>query len=312
VGDQQRSEYDKVQKLAIEPTQNEHESSMSYNIRLLIDCPDHRGLIAAVSNFIALHNGNILSADQHVGEPPKAAFFMRMEIESDGFGLGRDEFDAAFAPLARQHGMKWRVSFSDRPKRMAILVSKQGHCLIDMLWRWEAGELDAEIPLVISNHNDLAHKVAIHGIPFFHMPVTKATQAEQESHVVTLLREHEVDVVVLARYMQILSPEFLRSWNRPVINIHHSFLPAFVGASPYRQAYARGVKIIGATAHYVTAELDAGPIINQDVAHVSHRDNVDDMVRIGREVERRALAKAVRWHLEDRVLVDGNRTVVFE
>jgi formyltetrahydrofolate deformylase len=285
---------------------------MSYNIRLLIDCPDHRGLIAAVSGFIAMHNGNILSADQHVGETARPSFFMRMEIESDGFGLARNEFDAAFAPLARQHGMNWRVSYSDRPKRMAILVSKQGHCLIDMLWRWEAGELDAEIPLVISNHADLAPKAASHGILFSHLPANKESRAEQESRVVSLLREHEIDLVVLARYMQILSPEFLRSCNLPIINIHHSFLPAFVGASPYRQAYARGVKIIGATAHYVTAELDAGPIINQDVAHVSHRDNVDDMVRIGREVERRVLAQAVRWHLEDRVLVDGNRTVVFE
>ncbi len=285
---------------------------MSYNIRLLIDCPDHRGLIAAVSSFIALHNGNILSADQHVGEPPDGTYFMRMEIESNGFGLGRDEFDAAFAPLARQHGMRWRVSFTDRPKRMAILVSKQGHCLIDMLWRWEAGELDAEIPLVISNHAELAPKVETHGVSFVHLPVTKASQVEQESRIAALLREQETDLIVLARYMQILSPGFLGSCSRPIINIHHSFLPAFVGASPYRQAYARGVKIIGATAHYVTAELDGGPIINQDVAHVSHRDNVEDMVRIGREVERRVLAQAVRWHLEDRVLVDGNRTVVFE
>jgi len=285
---------------------------MSYNIRLLIDCPDHRGLIAAVSSFIALHNGNILSADQHVGEPPDGTFFMRLEIESSGFGLGRDEFDAAFAPLARQHGMRWRVSFTDRPKRMAILVSKQGHCLIDMLWRWEAGELDTEIPLVISNHADLAPKAATHGISFVHLPVTKSTQVEQEARIASLLREHEIDLVVLARYMQILSPGLLNSCGLPIINIHHSFLPAFVGSSPYRQAYARGVKIIGATAHYVTAELDGGPIINQDVAHVSHRDNVEDMVRIGREVERRVLAQAVRWHLEDRVLVDGNRTVVFE
>jgi formyltetrahydrofolate deformylase len=285
---------------------------MSYNIRLLINCPDHRGVIAAVSGFIALHNGNILSADEHVSEGPDGTFFMRMEIESQGFGLGRDEFDAAFAPLARQHGMTWRVGFTDRPKRVAILVSKQGHCLIDLLWRWEAGELDAVIPLVISNHPDLAAKVEGQGIPFHHLPVTRETKADQEARVVSLLREHEIDVVVLARYMQILSPEFLGSCGQPIINIHHSFLPAFVGANPYQQAYARGVKIIGATAHYVTAELDAGPIIHQDVAHISHRDGVDDMVRIGREVERRVLAQAVRWHLEDRVLVEGNRTVVFE
>ncbi len=285
---------------------------MSYKIRLLINCPDHRGLIASVSSFIALHNGNILSADQHVSHARNGTFFMRMEIESQGFGLGRDEFDAAFAPLARQHEMSWRVGFTDRPKRMAILVSKQGHCLIDMLWRWEAGELDAEIPLVISNHADLAPKIQAHGIPFHHLPVTKETKAAHEAKVEALLREHEIDLVVLARYMQILSPQLLSSYSRPIINIHHSFLPAFVGASPYDQAYARGVKIIGATAHYVTAELDGGPIINQDIAHISHRDGVDDMVRIGREVERRVLAQAVRWHLEDRVLMDGNRTVVFE
>jgi formyltetrahydrofolate deformylase len=285
---------------------------MSYNLRLLIHCPDHRGLIAAVSSFIALHNGNILSADQHVSDEKNGTFFMRMEIEGQGFGLGRDEFDGAFTPLARQHGMTWRIGFTDRPKRMAIMVSKQDHCLIDMLWRWEAGELAAVIPLVISNHPDLAPKVQAHGIPFFHMPATRETKAEQEAKIEALLREHKIDLVVLARYMQILSPQFLGSYQQPIINIHHSFLPAFVGASPYHQAYARGVKIIGATAHYVTAELDAGPIINQDVARVSHGNNVADLVRIGREVERRVLAQAVRWHLEDRVLVDGNRTVVFE
>jgi formyltetrahydrofolate deformylase len=286
--------------------------SMSYNIRLLIDCPDHKGVIAAVSGFIALHNGNILSADQYVSDPPGSTFFMRMEIEGRGFGLGRGEFDAAFAPLARQHGMNWRVRFTDCPKRMAILVSKHGHCLIDLLWRFEAGELDAVIPLVISNHADLEAKVLAHGIPFHHRPVEKASKANQEAQIEQLLREHSIDVVVLARYMQVLSPEFLDSVRPPIINIHHSFLPAFKGASPYRQAHDRGVKTIGATAHYVTAELDGGPIIHQDVAHISHKDGVEDMVRIGREVERRVLAQAVRWHLEDRVLVKEIRTVVFE
>ncbi len=285
---------------------------MAYNIRLLIDCPDHRGLIAAVSSFIALHNGNILSADQYVSDPPSGTLFMRMEIEGQGFGLGRDEFDAAFAPLARQHGMTWRVSFTDRPKRMAILVSKVGHCLIDLLWRWEAGELDAEIPLVISNHPDMKAKVEAHGIAFHHLPVSSGSKVEQEGQIEALLLENAIELVVLARYMQIISPQFLDSFRRPIINIHHSFLPAFKGASPYRQAHERGVKTIGATAHYVTAELDAGPIIHQDVAHVSHKDGVDDLIRIGRETERRVLAQAVRWHLEDRVLVKGIRTVVFE
>ena len=285
---------------------------MSYNIRLLIDCPDHRGLVASVSSFIALHGGNILSADQFVSDPSGGGFFMRMVIEGEGFGLGRDEFDAAFAPLARQHGMNWRVSYTDRPKRMALLASKDGHCLVDLLWRWDEGELAAVIPLVVSNHPDFASRVEAYGIPFHHLPVAKGAKAEQETRLVALLREHEIDLVVLARYMQILSPQFLAAWRRPIINIHHSFLPAFVGANPYRQAHERGVKIIGATAHYVTEELDAGPIIRQDVAHVTHRDTVDDLVRIGREVERRVLARAVRWHLEDRVLVDGHRTVVFE
>jgi formyltetrahydrofolate deformylase len=287
-------------------------STTNCNIRLLIDCPDHKGLIAAVSSFIALHNGNILSADQYVSDPPNGTFFMRLEIESQGFGLGRDEFDAAFGPLARQHGMNWRVRFIDRPKRMAILVSKYGHCLIDLLWRWETGELDAEIPLVISNHADLRAKVEAHGIPFHYLPVAKESKDEQEAQIEALLREHAIELVVLARYMQIISPRFLESYRQPIINIHHSFLPAFVGANPYRQAHARGVKIIGATAHYVTAELDAGPILHQGVAHISHRDGLDDLIRIGREVERRVLAQAVRWHLEDRVLVQGIRTVVFE
>jgi formyltetrahydrofolate deformylase len=284
---------------------------MSDGIRLLIDCPDHRGLVAAISNFIALHNGNIQSADQHVSNRRQGTFFMRMEIERAGFGLGCNEFDAAFAPLARQHGMNWRVSFNDRPKRVAILVSKHGHCLIDLLWRWEAGELEAEIPLVISNHTGLAQKVETHGIAFHHLPVAKGAKVEQEAKLQALLREREIDLVVLARYMQILSPQFLDSYRQPIINIHHSFLPAFVGATPYHEAYERGVKVIGATAHYVTAELDAGPIVDQDVVRVSHRDGLEDLVRIGREVERRVLARAVRWHLEDRVLLDGLRTVVF-
>ena len=268
---------------------------MDYNIRLLIDCPDHQGVIAAVSSFIALHAaGDILTPDQYVSDPPNGTFFMRMEIEGRGFGLGRDEFDGAFAPLARQHGMSWRVSFTDTPRRMAILVSKQGHCLIDLLWRWEEGELNAVIPLVVSNHADLAAKVEAHGIAFHHRPVTKASKAEDEAHLVSLLRENKINLVVLARYMQIISGEFLESFREPIINIHHSFLPAFKGASPYRQAHERGVKIIGATAHYVTAELDAGPIIHQDVAHISHKDGVEDMVRIGREVERRVLAQGVQ------------------
>ena len=283
---------------------------MSYNLRLLISCPDRKGLIAAISSFIAAHGGNILSADQYVSE--SGTFFMRLEIEGSGFGLDREEFPGAFAPLARRHEMKWRVSYTDTPKRMAILVSRYDHCLIDLLWRWDAGELDAEIPLVISNHPDLATRVENYGIPFYHLPVAKKAKGEQESEVLKLLSESGVDLVVLARYMQILTSRFVSAYPSGIVNIHHSFLPAFAGADPYRRAHERGVKTIGATAHYVTEELDAGPIIHQDVAHVTHRDTVEDLALLGREVERRVLARAVRWHLEDRVLVDSTRTVVFE
>jgi formyltetrahydrofolate deformylase len=283
---------------------------VGYNIRLLISCPDKKGLIAAISQFIAMHDGNILSADQYVSES-SGRFFMRLEIEGADFGLDRDEFGAAFAPLARRHGMDWSTSYTDTPKRMAILVSKYDHCLIDLLWRWDAGELDAEIPLIVSNHPDLASRAEVYGIPFHHLPIGE-NKAQQEGEMLGLLDEHEVDFVVLARYMQILTPKFVSAYPDRIVNIHHSFLPAFVGADPYKRAHDRGVKTIGATAHYVTEDLDAGPIVHQDVAHVTHRDTVDDLVRLGREVERRVLARAVRWHLEDRVLVDGNRTVVFE
>ena len=286
---------------------------MGYNLRLLISCPDRKGLIAAISSFVAMHDGNILSADQYVSERESGfTFFMRLEIEGEGFGLERDEFGGAFAPLARKHGMDWRISYTDTPKRMAILVSRYDHCLMDLLWRWDSGELEADIPLVVSNHPDLASRVEAYGIPFHHLPVTRETKAEQESEMLDLLVGHGVDLVVLARYMQILSPKFVHAFPDRIINIHHSFLPAFAGADPYRRAHERGVKTIGATAHYVTEELDAGPIIHQDVAHVTHRDTVEDLVRLGREVERRVLARAVRWHLEDRILVDGVRTVVFE
>jgi formyltetrahydrofolate deformylase len=283
---------------------------LAYNLRLTVSCPDRKGLISALSSFISMHGGNILSADQYVSDG--GTFFMRLEIEGDGFGLARDEFAGAFRPLARRHGMEWRVSHTDTPKRMAILVSRYDHCLTDLLWRWDAGEIDAEIPLVVSNHPDLASRAENYGIPFHHLPVTKETKPEQESEVLDHLSENRVDVVVLARYMQILTPEFVGAYRDRLINIHHSFLPAFAGADPYRRAHERGVKTIGATAHYVSEELDAGPIIHQDVAHVSHRDTVDDLVRLGREVERRVLARAVRLHLEDRILVDGGRTVVFD
>ena len=283
---------------------------MSYNVHLLVTCPDRKGLISAISSFVEEHDGNVLRIDQYLA-PTGGRFFLRMEIEGEGIDLGREQFQPAFAPLAREHGMDWRVSYTDEPKRMAILVSRYDHCLRDLLWRWDAGELRARLPLVISNHPDTAPRVETYGIPFHHLPVTKETKMEQEARVRALLEEHSVDFVVLARYMQILSPRFVAAYPSRIINIHHSFLPAFAGANPYHRAYERGVKMIGATAHYVTEELDAGPIIDQDIAHVSHWDTAEEMVRIGAEVERRVLSRAVQWHIEDRILVEGARTVVF-
>ena len=285
---------------------------MESNIRLLVSGPRRKRSVAAVSSFIEEHEGYILEADEHLNPPESGRWFMRIEIRGQGFDLGREEdFTSAFDPVAREYGMEWRVSYVDRPKRMAILVSRYEHCLLDLLWRWDAGELHAEIPLVISNHPDLAPRAETYGIPFYHLPVTADAKEEQESQIRELLAEHAIDFIVLARYMQILTPDFVNAYPNRIINIHHSFLPAFAGANPYKQAYERGVKIIGATAHYATEELDAGPIINQDVEGVSHRHTIEDMQRIGRDIERRVLSQAVLWHLEDRVMADGTRTVVF-
>jgi len=286
--------------------------AVSYNIRLLVPCSDKKGLIAAISSFIAMHDGNILSADPVRERGGERHVFMCLEVEGEGFRLEREEFGPPFAPLARQHDIVWRVSYTDTPKTVAILVSRHDHCLIDLLRRWDARELDARVPLIVSNHPDLASRTEIYDIRFHHLPVAQKNKAAQETQMLDLLHEHEVDLVVLARYMQILTPNVVNAYPDRIINIHHSFLPAFVGSDPYRRAYDRGVKTIGATAHYVTEELDAGPVIHQDTAHVTQRDTVEDLVRTGREIERRVLARAVCWHLEERVLVDGNRTVVFE
>lgn len=278
--------------------------------RLLIACPDARGIVAAVSGFIADHGGNLLDAEQHT-DPDHGEFVMRVEFALDACDLDRDSFDVAWAPLADTLGLTWRISWSDDVKRMVILASRQAHCLLDLLWRHEAGELPAEIVAVISNHDDLATSVAHAGIPFHHLSVTRETRAAQEAEIARILHEARADVVVLARYMQILSPTLLEGWQNRIINIHHSFLPAFVGGDPYGQAAQRGVKIIGATSHYVTEDLDEGPIIAQAVTDVSHHDSVAELRRKGRDLERVVLARAVRSHLEDKILVRGNKTVVF-
>lgn len=278
-------------------------------VRLLISCPDARGIIAAVAKFVSDHGGNILDADQH-SDPSHGEFFMRVEIDQAGFDLDGTSFDAAWAPLADRFAMRWRIHWSDRLKRMAVFVSKAGHCLNDLLWRWKAGELAVEIPFVVSNHEDLRGDVESLGIEFHHLPATP--EAKQEDAVRRLLKEAGVDFLVLARYMQILSPSFVAAYPSRIINIHHSFLPAFAGARPYHQAYDRGVKIIGATSHYVTDKLDEGPIIAQATMAVDHGDSVDDLVRKGRDLERVVLARAVRHHVEDKVLVSNNKTVVFD
>ncbi len=279
--------------------------------RLLRSCPDRRGIIAAVTGFLAHHGANVLEADQHT-DPDDGSFCMRLEFETDALTVPPAELSVECGKLAQSFNMDWRIAYSTWRKRIAILVSKQDHCLQDLLWRKSVGEIDGDIVCVVSNHSDCAAAVAQHGILYHVLPVTPETKAQQELRLVEILMDARVDLVVLARYMQILSEVVVNRFPSQIINIHHSFLPAFAGARPYHQAHLRGVKLIGATAHYVTAELDQGPIIAQATVSVSHRDRVDDLIRKGRDLERTTLAAAVRLHLADKVLVHQNRTVVFE
>jgi formyltetrahydrofolate deformylase len=278
---------------------------------LLITCPDQKGLVAAVSDFVVRHGGNIVHADQHT-DREALVFVQRVEFELDGLDLTRDQIGPEFSPLARRFGMDWHLRFSDEPRRIAILVSRMGHCLCDLVSRWRMGELRAEIPLVISNHADLRPVAEEVGIAFHHLPVDKTTRPDQEHSIRKLLEQEKIDLVVLARYMQILGEDLVGAYPNRVINIHHSFLPAFPGARPYHRAHDRGVKVIGATAHYVTTELDEGPIIEQDVVRVSHRNSVGDMIRKGRDLEKTVLARAVGLHLANRVVVYGHKTAVFD
>ncbi|MBS0198472.1 MAG: formyltetrahydrofolate deformylase [Planctomycetes bacterium] len=280
-------------------------------VRLLISCPDTRGIIAAVSSFIALHSGNIVELDQHTDDSSDR-FFMRVEIETAGFGLSRETFAPAWGPLAQRFGMEWRIAWGEDLKRIALFVSKESHCLHDLLLRWKSQELRAQIPLVVSNHPDLSEAAAGAGVRFVHLEIQGGDRAAQEDRIAALMHEHRVDLLVLARYMQVLSPALVARFPQRIINIHHSFLPAFAGPKPYHQAFDRGVKIIGATSHYVTDVLDDGPIIAQQTAAVGHRDSVQDLIRKGRDLERVVLAQAVRLHLDDKILVGGQRTVVFE
>ena len=282
---------------------------------LSASCPDRVGIVARVSTFIAEHQGWILETALHA-EPPREGesvgrYFMRIEIRADSLPFMLSEFRERFAPLAGELELTWKITDSAVKKRLVLLVSRQEHCLYDLLARWKSRELDVEIPCVISNHNDLRGFVEWHGISFHHVLVTPDNKAAAYAEVQRLFEEVHGDTMVLARYMQILSPELCAAYPGRIINIHHSFLPSFVGAKPYHQAYAKGVKLIGATCHYVTADLDQGPIIEQDVIRIDHSDAVEDMVRYGRDIEKTVLARGLRYHLEDRVLVHGNKTVVF-
>ncbi len=284
---------------------------------LLIDCPDRKGLIARVSGLLYEHGANIVHADQHQ-DHDLGLFFMRVEWvlhngtagASKGFDLA--QFQAAFAALARELNMRWQLTASARRPRVAFFCSQYLHCMADLLHRWKTGELDCEIPVIVSNHREVERLAEFYRIPFEHVPVTSDHKAEAEARQLALLAQHEIELVVLARYMQILSPAFVARYPAAIINVHHSFLPAFTGARPYHAAHARGVKLIGATSHYVTEVLDDGPIIEQDVARISHRDQVEDLVARGRDLERMVLSRAVRWHLDRRILCYGNKTVVFD
>ena len=284
---------------------------MKHSAILLIDCPDQKGLVAAISSFLYTHGANILHADQHQ-DADAGLFFMRVEWDLDGFDLPEDELRAKFAPIAGRFDMRWRLEYSAERPAVAVFVSRYLHCLADLLHRHQSGELPGRIALVISNHQDARPLAEFHGVEFHQIPVERDAKAEAEQRQLELLQARGIELVVLARYMQVLSPDFVARYERRIINVHHSFLPAFSGARPYHAAFQRGVKLIGATSHYVTAVLDDGPIIEQDVMRVSHRDQVEDLVQKGRDLERVVLSRAVRWHLEHRILAYANKTVIFD
>ncbi|MFZ0808010.1 MAG: formyltetrahydrofolate deformylase [Candidatus Sulfotelmatobacter sp.] len=282
---------------------------------LLISCPDRKGEVATIADFVYRHGGNILHADEHADEQ-SGLFLMRVEFDPKDFDIDLSQRDLAdfgkhFSPIAEAFAMKWRLAQSSHRQRMIILVSKYDHCLVDLLYRHHSGELNCDIPLIISNHPDNQAIADFYKIPYTVVSVTKDNKADAEGRLHALIAQHQPDFMVLARYMQILSNDFVNRYPQRMINIHHSFLPAFIGARPYHQAFERGVKLIGATSHYVTEVLDDGPIIEQDVVRVSHRDTVEDLIRKGRDLEKVVLSRAVRWHVENRVLLYGNKTVVF-
>ena len=284
---------------------------MKNTATLLITCPDAKGIVASIAEFLYQHNANILHADQHQ-DAENNLFLMRVEWDVAGFNLDEAAFKQKFESIAAKFSMVWQLKLSQHKTRVAIMVSQYDHCLADLLHRYKNGELVCEIPLIISNHHDTEALAKFYGVDFHHIEVTKDNKAQAEAAQFKLFDDYKIDLIVLARYMQILSGDFVARYPQRVINIHHSFLPAFVGAKPYHRAFERGVKLIGATAHYVTEVLDEGPIIEQDIDRISHRDQVEDLIQKGRDLERSVLAKAVRWHIENRILLYANKTVIFD
>jgi len=278
---------------------------------LLISCPDRKGIVAGVANFLYEHNANILHADEHQDTESKL-FFLRTEWDMTGFSLSEKEFEELFSSFAKEFQMDWKVIYSVNKAKVAILVSAEEHCLADLLYRHKDKELNCDIELIIGNHPSAKELSAFYNIPFYEIQTTTENQLESEGKILALLEENKIDLVVLARYMKILSGEFIQKFANPIINIHHSFLPAFVGAKAYHQAYERGVKVIGATAHYVIEALDQGPIIEQDVRRVTHRDSVEDLIQKGKDIEKTVLSRAVKWHVENKILTYSNKTVVFD
>jgi formyltetrahydrofolate deformylase len=278
---------------------------------LLIHCPDRRGIVAAISSFLYAQGANILHADQHQ-DNDLGLFFMRIEWDLDGFALDDTRFRQQFEPLAASFDMRWKLAYSAARPAVALFVSRAQHCLLDLLYRHEIGELACDIPLIVSNHEDAQGLAGFYGIPFHHIPTDARNRAEAEARQIALLEQNAVELIVLARYMQVLSPEFVARYPQRIVNVHHSFLPAFSGARPYQAAHQRGVKLIGATSHFVTEVLDDGPIIEQDVVRISHRDQVPDLIQKGRDLERVVLSRAVRWYLEHRILHYAGKTVIFD
>lgn len=291
---------------------NERKEQLKNQGRLLIRCEDRPGIVSAVSTFLHKNNANIIESNQYSSDPENGTFFLRIEFHLDDLNKKRQELETQFSEIATTYSMYYRFTYGAERKKAAIFVSQEPHALVELLWEWQNGDLPMDIEVVISNHEIAREMVEALGIPYHYIPANKDIRKEVEAEQVRLMEQYDIDILILARYMQILTPEFVERFENRIINIHHSFLPAFIGARPYERAFHRGVKLIGATSHYVTNDLDEGPIIEQDIERVDHRNSIAELKKIGQQIERRVLARAVKWHLEDRVIVEGNKTIVFQ